>query len=181
MPGSPQPAMSLQAFPAVYFRYFICEEQCLLFQLLNLPTQPYLTRDVIGKNVERDFLIFWAANQIFTAHPLGLTQHSCAGPCHRCLFPEAPRPDACGRCSDAGVLGPVPGIIGTLQAMEAIKVVTGVGQTLSRRLLLLDALQGRMHTVKLRARVCVPRRCRACGVGSWVRDWGLRERPHRVV
>lgn len=47
----------------------------------------------------------------------------------------------------------MPGIIGTLQAMEAVKVVTGVGAPLSRRLLMLDALQGRMHTVKLRAKV----------------------------
>ena len=107
-------------------------------------------------------------SQTCTPHPIGLRQHSCAGPCHRCLFPEAPCPDACGRCSDAGVLGPVPGIIGTLQAMEAIKVVTGAGQTLSRRLLLLDALQGRMHTVKLRARVRVALRCRACSGAVWV-------------
>ncbi|KAK9826394.1 hypothetical protein WJX81_007186 [Elliptochloris bilobata] len=92
------------------------------------------------------------------------------GPCHRCLFPEAPRPEACGRCSDAGVLGPVPGIIGTLQAMEAVKVVTGVGRPLSRRLLMLDALQGRMHTVKLRAKMVG---CVACSAAATITSASL--------
>ena len=48
-----------------------------------------------------------------------------AGPCYRCLFPHPPAPENCSRCSEAGVLGPVPGVIGTLQAMEVIKIVTG--------------------------------------------------------
>ena len=48
------------------------------------------------------------------------------GPCYRCLFPNAPSTGACSRCSEAGVLGPVPGIIGVLQAMEAIKILTKV-------------------------------------------------------
>ena len=48
-----------------------------------------------------------------------------AGPCYRCLFPEAPQPESCARCSEAGVLGPVPGVIGTLQALEAIKILSG--------------------------------------------------------
>lgn len=74
------------------------------------------------------------------------------GPCYRCLFPESPRPQSCARCSDAGVLGVVPGIVGCLQAMEAIKIAAGVGSPLSRKLLLLDALSGRIHTVKLRTR-----------------------------
>lgn len=154
----------------------------------------------------------------------------CAGPCYRCLFPEAPEPQSCSSCSDAGVLGVVPGIIGSLQvllaqcmpcsqvylklrtlftykvyiwmvtlgwllfwdtqpgnpllltchsdeptlqwsepanpfcqmctgfeqALEAIKLASGVGSPLSRSLLLFDALAGRFTTVKLRQRVCSP-------------------------
>ncbi|GAB4818434.1 hypothetical protein N2152v2_005480 [Parachlorella kessleri] len=86
--------------------------------------------------------------------------HGDDGPCYRCLFPAAPRPESCSRCSDAGVLGAVPGVIGTLQAVEAIKILSGIGDPLSRRLLLVDTLSARFHTVKLRAR---SPDCIACG------------------
>ena len=76
----------------------------------------------------------------------------CSGPCYRCLYPVAPRPDSCSRCSDAGVLGVIPGIIGSLQALEAIKIMSGVGQVASRKLVIFDGLAMRFHTVKLRAR-----------------------------
>ena len=81
-------------------------------------------------------------------------------PCYRCLFPVAPRPGACGRCADAGVLGPVPGVIGVLQAVEAVKLAAGVGDPLSRRMLLFDALAGSLRTVRLRGRDPA---CGACG------------------
>ena len=55
-----------------------------------------------------------------------------AGPCYRCLFPDPPRPENCSRCSEAGVLGPVPGLIGTLQALEAVKILSGEVHCLSR-------------------------------------------------
>lgn len=77
----------------------------------------------------------------------------------RCLFPECPAPQNCARCDEAGVLGPVPGAIGTLQATEAIKILTRVGRPLSGRLLLYDALEATFRTVKLRG----PRPgCAAC-------------------
>ena len=81
-------------------------------------------------------------------------------PCYRCLFPIAPTPTACGRCADAGVLGPVPGVIGVLQAVEAVKLAAGVGAPLSRRLVLYDALGGALRTVRLRGRDPA---CPACG------------------
>lgn len=62
------------------------------------------------------------------------------GPCYRCLFPEAPPADAIPDCATAGVLGPVPGVIGALEAIEAIKIATGIGELSVGRLLLLDAL-----------------------------------------
>lgn len=100
------------------------------------------------------------------------------GPCYRCLFPESPRPQSCARCSDAGVLGVVPGIVGCLQAMEAIKIAAGVGAPLSRKLLLLDALSGRMHTVKLRTRCVITLR-----TGWKNRNWmylHVDQLPNRV-
>ncbi|KAL5993334.1 Adenylyltransferase and sulfurtransferase MOCS3 [Asimina triloba] len=69
------------------------------------------------------------------------------GPCYRCLFPVPPPTTACQRCSDSGVLGVVPGVIGCLQALEAIKIASAVGEPLSGRMLLFDALSGRIRIV----------------------------------
>ncbi|KAK2996718.1 hypothetical protein RJ639_025537 [Escallonia herrerae] len=82
------------------------------------------------------------------------------GPCYRCLFPTPPPTTACQRCSDSGVLGVVPGIIGCLQALEAIKVASIVGEPLSGRMLLFDALSARFRDVKIRGRSL---QCEACG------------------
>eukprot|EP00850_Spirogloea_muscicola_P016134 SM000129S26121 [mRNA] locus=s129:9637:13386:- [translate_table: standard] len=82
------------------------------------------------------------------------------GPCYRCLFPVPPPQAACTRCSDAGVLGIVPGIMGCLQALEALKLATGMGETLAGRMLLLDAFTSRITTVKLRGK---SPDCAVCG------------------
>lgn len=74
------------------------------------------------------------------------------GPCYRCLFPTPPPSTACQRCSDSGVLGVVPGVIGCLQALEAIKIASAVGEPLSGRMLLFDALSARIRIVKIRGR-----------------------------
>ena len=70
-------------------------------------------------------------------------------PCYRCLFSEPPDPEFAPSCSEAGVLGVVPGIIGLLQALEVIKLVTGVGEPLIGRLLLFDARTTRMRELSL--------------------------------
>lgn len=82
------------------------------------------------------------------------------GPCYRCLFPTPPPTTACQRCSDSGVLGVVPGIIGCLQALEAVKISAKVGDPLSERMLLLDAMSARIRIVKIRGR---SQQCEACG------------------
>ena len=60
------------------------------------------------------------------------------GPCYRCLFPEPPAPGTVPNCAEGGVLGVLPGIIGSMQAAEALKLITGVGSSLAGRLLMLD-------------------------------------------
>jgi sulfur-carrier protein adenylyltransferase/sulfurtransferase len=75
------------------------------------------------------------------------------GPCYRCLYPEPPPPHLVPNCAEGGVLGVLPGVIGTIQATEAIKLIAGVGETLAGRLLLFDALQMTFRTMR------VPRRC----------------------
>jgi len=85
-------------------------------------------------------------------------------PCYHCLFAEdAESPEE--RCATMGIFAPLVGIVGTFQALEAIKLVAGVGETLAGRLLLFDALASRWHEVRLardpRCRACSPARARA--------------------
>lgn len=82
-------------------------------------------------------------------------------PCYRCLFPEPPPPDAAPNCAEAGVLGVLPGVIGLLQATEAIKLVLGIGTSLAGRLLHFDALGLRFRETRLGA----DPGCAVCAVG----------------
>ena len=72
-------------------------------------------------------------------------------PCYRCLFPEPPPPEAAPNCSESGVLGVLPGVIGLLQATEVIKLILGVGESLAGRLLHFDALAMRFRETRLTA------------------------------
>ena len=72
------------------------------------------------------------------------------GPCYRCLFPEPPPPGAVPSCAEAGVLGVLPGIVGCVQALEAIKLILGQGSPLIGRMMHFDTLQGDVRTLKLR-------------------------------
>jgi adenylyltransferase/sulfurtransferase len=76
--------------------------------------------------------------------------HHEKNPCHRCLHPEPPPDGMIPSCSEAGVLGAVTGVMGCLQATEVLKLILGIGETLTGRLLLWDALDARMRTIKLR-------------------------------
>ena len=81
------------------------------------------------------------------------------GPCYRCLYPEPPPPGLVPSCAEGGVLGILPGLIGVVQATEAVKVILGVGETLKNRLLLYDALSMRFRELRLRR----DRNCPVCG------------------
>jgi adenylyltransferase/sulfurtransferase len=81
------------------------------------------------------------------------------GPCYRCLYPEPPPPGMVPSCAEGGVLGILPGLVGLIQATEAVKLVTGIGESLVGRMLLVDALGMRFRTVKVRK----DPRCPACG------------------
>jgi adenylyltransferase/sulfurtransferase len=81
------------------------------------------------------------------------------GPCYRCLFPEPPPPGMVPSCAEAGVLGVLPGLVGTLQATEVLKLLAGIGESLVGRMLRFDALASRFTEVKLAA----DPGCRVCG------------------
>ena len=72
------------------------------------------------------------------------------GPCYRCLFPEPPEPGTIPSCAEAGVLGVLPGVVGTLQATETIKLLTGIGQPLIGRMAIYDALKPAFRTLTVR-------------------------------
>ena len=102
--------------------------------------------------------------------PADDVQSRTRGPCYRCLYPTPPPPELAPGCSVAGVLGVVPGIMGMLQANEALKVLLGIGDTLAGRLLLFDALDSTFTELKLR-------RDPACPVCSTEGDARPRRRP----
>jgi adenylyltransferase/sulfurtransferase len=72
------------------------------------------------------------------------------GPCYRCLYPEPPPPGLVPSCAEGGVLGVLPGIIGVIQATEALKLITGIGEPLVGRFLIYDALRMRFRELKLK-------------------------------
>ena len=114
----------------------------------------YLTNDacvLLGKpNVYGSVLRFEGQASVFATSD---------GPCYRCLFREPPPPGLVPSCAEAGVLGVLPGLIGTIQATEAIKLILGAGETLAGRLLLVDALRMSFRTIRLRR----DPECPACG------------------
>jgi adenylyltransferase/sulfurtransferase len=88
------------------------------------------------------------------------------GPCYRCLYPEPPPPGLVPSCAEGGVLGVLPGIIGVIQATEAIKLILGVGEPLVGRFLIYDALKMRFRELKLRR----DPDCPVCGTNPTVRE-----------
>src|SRR5512133_36743 len=111
----------------------------------NLPTR-YLSSDVCvwerKPNIYGSVHQFEGQASLFAPH-LG-------GPCYRCLFPEPPPPEAIPSCAEAGVLGVVPGLVGIIQALEAIKLIVGQGDNLLGRLLHVDALTPRLREFNIR-------------------------------
>jgi molybdopterin/thiamine biosynthesis adenylyltransferase/rhodanese-related sulfurtransferase len=88
------------------------------------------------------------------------------GPCYRCLYPEPPPPGLVPSCAEGGVLGVVPGLIGTIQATETVKLILGAGSPLVGRVLLLDALTMRLREIRLRK----DPECPVCGPNPTIRE-----------
>lgn len=103
--------------------------------------------------------VFKFEGQVTVFDPAG------GGPCHRCLFPEPPAPGSVPGCGEAGVIGALCGVIGSLQALEVVKLLTGTGESLRGRLLTCDALAPRFATLAL------PRdpHCPLCGTAPHIR------------
>ena len=126
----------------------------------NFPTR-YLVNDacvILGKpNAYGSIFRFEGQASVFATK---------GGPCYRCLYPEPPPPGLVPSCAEGGVLGVLPGVIGTIQATEAIKLMLGGGSTLVGRLLLYDAWNMRFRELKLRR----DPECPVCGDHPTVKE-----------
>uniref|UniRef100_H3AHF7 Adenylyltransferase and sulfurtransferase MOCS3 n=1 Tax=Latimeria chalumnae TaxID=7897 RepID=H3AHF7_LATCH len=91
------------------------------------------------------------------------------GPCYRCLYPKPPPPETVTNCADGGVLGIVPGIMGSLQALEVLKIASGIGlqTSYSQQMLMFDAVESRFRTIKLRPKQAD---CAVCGENPTVKE-----------
>ena len=97
--------------------------------------------------------------------------HRGGEPCYRCLHPAPPPEGLVPSCAEAGVFGAVTGVLGTLQATEALKEILGIGESMSGRLLLWDALAARFRTVRLRPDPA----CALCGPAATIHDLSAHE------
>lgn len=126
----------------------------------NFPTR-YLANDacvLLGKPyVYGSIFRFEGQNSVFATE---------GGPCYRCLFAEPPPPGMVPSCAEGGVLGVLPGIVGTIQALETIKLLLGLGETLAGRLLIFDALRMKFRELRLKR----DPECPVCGDHPTVTD-----------
>jgi sulfur-carrier protein adenylyltransferase/sulfurtransferase len=126
----------------------------------NFPTR-YLTNDacvLLGKpNAYGSIFRFEGQASVFATKD---------GPCYRCLYPEPPPPGLVPSCAEGGVLGVLPGVIGVIQATEALKLITGIGEPLVGRFLIYDALRMRFRELKLRK----DPDCPVCGTNPTVKN-----------
>lgn len=127
----------------------------------NFPTR-YLVNDAsVWKNIPVVHgSIFRFDGQVTTFWPK-------LGPCYRCLYPEPPPPEHAPSCQEAGVLGILPGVVGTIQATEAIKIILGQGEALVGRLLTYDSLRMKFGVLKLRR----DKHCPVCGDNPTIREY----------
>lgn len=95
-------------------------------------------------------------------------------PCYRCIFPEKPPAGAIPSCAEAGVIGAVAGVLGSLQAVEIIKELLGMGESMSGRLLIYDALSANTRTVRAKA----DPRCKLCGPQATIHDLSAHMTAH---
>jgi molybdopterin/thiamine biosynthesis adenylyltransferase/rhodanese-related sulfurtransferase len=127
----------------------------------NFPTR-YLVNDA---SVWHDIPVVHGSIYRFEGQVTVFTPHR--GPCYRCLYPAPPPPELAPSCAEGGVLGVLPGIIGSLQASEALKIVIDAGETLEGRLLLFDALHTTFDEVSVRRDPSCP----VCGEAPTITDY----------
>ena len=142
-------------------RIFGAGWDCIVDGCDNFPTR-YLVNDasLFHKIPVVHGSIFRFDGQVTTFMPFD-------GPCYRCLYPEPPPAHLAPSCAEAGVLGILPGVVGVIQATEAIKLILGVGDVLKGRLLTYDSLKMTFRTLKLRR----DKTCPTCGENPTIKEY----------
>ncbi|MEM9080056.1 MAG: molybdopterin-synthase adenylyltransferase MoeB [Verrucomicrobiota bacterium] len=152
------PALKVDTYPELFTvenaAELVAQYDLVLDGSDNFPTR-YLTNDAafFAKKPLVYGSIFQFDGQVTVFHPAH------GGPCYRCLLPDPPPADAVPNCAEAGVLGALPGIIGTMQAMEALKILLQIGEPPLGKLLNYDALRSSWREIKLRKDPS----CKLCG------------------
>ncbi len=122
------------------------------------------TRYLLGDTAHREKTPLVFGGAVRTEGQIAVFQSGVDGfeesPCFRCVFPAMPDTSQAPGCSEAGILGPVTGVIGSMQALEVIKLVTGIGSSLTGRLILFDGLNGSIMDIATKKRST----CMCCGV-----------------
>jgi molybdopterin/thiamine biosynthesis adenylyltransferase len=159
------PEVKVQVYPqritAANIRGIIKDYHLVLDGSDNFPTR-FLVNDACF--FEKKTLISGAILQ-FDGQLSTFKPHA-GGPCYRCLFPEPPPPGTVSSCQEAGVLGAVAGVIGLLQANEALKEILGMGESMAGRLLLFNALRLCFDEVKIQPNPA----CRLCGENPAIKE-----------
>lgn len=122
----------------------------------------FATRYLVNRSAVRTGRPLIAAAMTQWEGQISLYHPAAGGPCYQCVFPEPPAPGLVPSCAEAGIVAPLPGVIGSLMALEAVKTITGAGQGLMGRLLIYDALHAESRTILLRPRADCP----VCGAGA---------------
>lgn len=104
---------------------------------------------------------------------LSVYKTNAGGPCYRCIFPAPPPPDAVPSCGEAGILGAVAGVMGSLQATEVLKEILGIGRSMAGRLLIYDALETSFRSVTIKPDPA----CALCGTSPSITDLSIHRPP----
>ena len=126
------------------------------YDLILDGTDSYATRAMVNAAAVRAGRPLVAAALTAWEGQISLYDPARGGPCYACIFPEAPAPGLSPSCAEAGVAGPLPGVLGTMMALEAVKHLTGAGETLRGRMFLFDGLHAEARVVALEARPGCP-------------------------
>lgn len=132
------------------------------YDLILDGTDNFETRHLVNRAAVAAGLPLIAAALTQWEGQISLYHPTKGAPCYACIFPDVPDPSLVPSCAEAGVIGPLPGVVGAMMAVEAVKVLTGAGDTLTGRLLIYDALYAETRVIGAKRRDD----CAVCGVAS---------------